>query len=119
MSQIKPGAVFGERYEIQRKIARGGMADVFLARDQLLDRPVALKVLFPELSVDPSFVERFRREVQNAAKLSHPNIVSVYDWGEDDSTYFIVMEFIDGEPLSATLREHGPMSPTNAAQIGA
>lgn len=111
--------VFGERYEIRRKIARGGMADVFLARDRLLDRPVALKVLFPELSVDPSFVERFRREAQNAAKLSHPNIVSVYDWGEDANTYFIVMEFVDGKSLSAMLRENGPLPANRAATIGA
>ena len=72
--------VFNERYELLRHIARGGMAEVYLARDQFLDRPVALKVLFPELSIDRSFVERFRREAQAAANLSHPNIVSVYDW---------------------------------------
>jgi eukaryotic-like serine/threonine-protein kinase len=110
---------FGDRYEIQSKIARGGMADVYLAQDKLLDRPVALKVLFAELSVDPSFVERFRREAQNAAKLSHPNIVSVYDWGEDASTYYIVMEYIDGRSLSTILREDGPMAAGNAAKIGA
>lgn len=110
---------YGDRYEIQRKIARGGMADVFLARDKLLDRPVALKVLFPELSTDQNFVERFRREAQNAAKLSHPNIVSVYDWGEDASTYFIVMEYVSGKSLSATLHEQGPMSPEKAAEVAA
>jgi len=74
--------VYNDRYEVLRPIARGGMAEVYLARDQLLDRPVALKVLFPELATDPSFVERFRREAQAAANLSHPNIISVYDWGE-------------------------------------
>lgn len=113
------GRIFGERYEIRRRIARGGMADVYLAQDQLLDRPVALKVLFAELSVDPSFVERFRREAQNAAKLSHPNIVSVYDWGEDDNTYYIVMEYIGGQSLSALLREEGSLPAGRAAQIGA
>src|SRR5205807_2113230 len=81
-SQSPP--IYSERYELVRRIARGGMAEVFLAHDLLLDRPVALKVLFPELSVDPSFVERFRREAQAAANLSHPNIVSVFDWGEAD-----------------------------------
>ena len=85
------------------------MAEVYRARDRLLDRPVALKVLFPELSVDRAFVERFRREAQAAANLSHPNIVPVFDWGEDTGTYFIVMEFIDGRPLSAVLRETGPL----------
>ena len=91
--------VFSERYELNHLIARGGMAEVYRAHDRLLDRPVALKVLFPELSVDRSFVERFRREAQAAANLSHPNIVPVFDWGEDTGTYFIVMEFIDGRPL--------------------
>ncbi len=113
------GRTYGERYEIQRRIARGGMADVYLAQDKLLARPVALKVLFAELSVDPSFVERFRREAQNAAKLSHPNIVSVYDWGEDDSTYYIVMEYVDGTSLAALLREGGPLKADRAATIGA
>lgn len=110
--------LYGGRYAIESKIARGGMADVFLARDQLLDRPVALKVLFPELSVDPTFVERFRREAQNAARLSHPNIVSVYDWGEDGSSYFIVMEYVTGRTLSTMLRDDGPVPVSRAALIG-
>jgi serine/threonine-protein kinase len=100
-------------------VARGGMAQVYRARDRLLDRPVALKVLFPELSVDRAFVERFRREAQAAANLSHPNIVPVFDWGEDGGTYFIVMEFIDGQPLSQALRAYGPMPAVQVARIGA
>jgi serine/threonine-protein kinase len=95
------------------------MAEVYRARDRLLDRPVALKVLFPELSVDRSFVERFRREAQAAANLSHPNIVPVFDWGEDTGTYFIVMEFIDGRPLSSILKTAGPLSPERCADVGA
>ena len=95
------------------------MAEVYRAHDRLLDRPVALKVLFPELSVDRSFVERFRREAQAAANLSHPNIVPVFDWGEDTGTYFIVMEFIDGRPLSSILKSAGPLSAERAADIGA
>jgi serine/threonine-protein kinase len=95
------------------------MAEVYRAHDRLLDRPVALKVLFPELSVDRSFVERFRREAQAAANLSHQNIVPVFDWGEDGGTYFIVMEFIDGRPLSSILRTAGPLHPDRAAEIGA
>jgi beta-lactam-binding protein with PASTA domain/tRNA A-37 threonylcarbamoyl transferase component Bud32 len=109
--------VFGNRYQIIRHIARGGMAQVYLARDLLLDRPVALKALFPELSVDEAFVERFRREAQAAANLSHPNIVSIYDWGQGDNTYYIVMEFVDGETLSARIRR-GPVPPDEAAFIG-
>src|SRR5579885_2572055 len=114
-----PQEVYNDRYEPLRLIARGGMAEVWLARDALLDRYVALKVLFPELSIDRNFVERFRREAQAAANLSHPNIVSVYDWGEADGTYFIVMEHVAGLPLSAVLREEGPLLADRAASIGA
>ncbi len=110
--------VFNERYELVRHVARGGMAQVYLAKDLLLDRPVALKVLFPELSVDRSFVERFRREAQAAANLSHPNIVSIYDWGEGEHTYFIVMEYIDGRTLAQMLRQ-GPLDADQAAGIAA
>jgi serine/threonine-protein kinase len=110
--------VFSDRYELVNHIARGGMAQVYLAKDVLLDRPVALKVLFPELSVDRAFVERFRREAQAAANLSHPNIVSIYDWGQGERTYFIVMEYIDGQTLSRLLRQ-GPLDPVRAATIGA
>jgi serine/threonine-protein kinase len=111
--------VFSERYELIHLIARGGMAEVYRAHDRLLDRPVALKVLFPELSVDRSFVERFKREAQAAANLSHTNIVPVFDWGEDSGTYFIVMEFVDGRPLSSVLKSSGPLSAERAAEIGA
>jgi eukaryotic-like serine/threonine-protein kinase len=119
MQPAETPRVFSDRYELTHLIARGGMAEVYRALDRLLDRPVALKVLFPELSVDRAFVERFRREAQAAAKLSHPNIVPVFDWGEDAGSYFIVMEFIDGRPLSAVLRETGPLEPVRAAQITA
>src|ERR1700728_3040927 len=118
MQPVTTPRVFSGRYELTHMVARGGMAQVYRARDRLLDRPVALKVLSPELSVDRAFVERFRREAQAAANLSHPNIVPVYDWGEDAGTYFIVMEFIDGRPLSAVLRDVGPLPPEQAADIG-
>src|SRR4051794_10086444 len=114
-----PEQVFTNRYQIERHLARGGMAEVYLARDLLLDRPVALKVLFPELSADPSFVERFRREAQAAANLNHPNIVSIYDWGEEGTTYFIVMEYVDGPTLRDVLRREGRLHPNRAAEIGA
>ncbi|MDQ3575489.1 MAG: Stk1 family PASTA domain-containing Ser/Thr kinase, partial [Actinomycetota bacterium] len=117
----QPATVYSDRYEILRPVARGGMAEVYLAHDQLLDRPVALKVLFPELSVDATFVARFRREAQAAASLSHPNIVPIYDWGESetDKTYFIVMEYVDGKPLSSVIRSEGTLLADRAAGIGA
>ncbi len=111
--------VFNARYELHRRIARGGMADVFLARDSLLDRPVAVKVLFPEFATDPTFVQRFRREAQAAANLSHPNIVSVYDWGEEGGTYFIVMEYVEGRSLAQLIRDEGRIEPDRAADITA
>ena len=114
-----PPPVYNGRYELSRQIARGGTAQVYLAHDLLLDRPVALKMLFPELSSDHSFVERFRREAQAAANLSHPNIVPVFDWGEADRTYYIVMEYVDGEPLSSIIRTQAPLLPTRAAAIAA
>ena len=119
MEPVQTPRIFSNRYELTHLIARGGMAQVYRARDRLLDRPVAIKVLFPELSVDRAFVERFRREAQAAANLSHPNIVPVFDWGEDGGTYFIVMEFVDGHPLSAVLRASGSLSPSRIVDIGA
>ena len=111
--------VLNDRYEIHRRLARGGMAQVYLARDRSLDRPVAVKELVPEFATDPSFVERFRREAQAAANLSHPNLVGVYDWGAQDGTYFIVMEYVDGPSLSRVLRADGPFHPRRAAEIAA
>ena len=111
--------VFTGRYQIVRHLARGGMAEVYLARDLLLDRPVALKVLFPEFATDRSFVERFRREARSAANLNHPNIVSIYDWGEEGGTYFIVMEYVDGLTLRDVIRRQGPLNASRAAEIGA
>src|ERR1700736_42893 len=119
MEPTKTPRVLSGRYELSHLVARGGMAEVYRARGRLLDRPVALKVLFPELSIDRSFVERFRREAQAAANLSHPNIVPVFDWGEDTGTYFIVMEFIDGRPLSSILKTAGPLSAERTADVGA
>ena len=106
---------YNGRYEVQRRVARGGMADVYLAKDLLLARPVAVKVLFPEFASDPSFVARIRREAQAAANLNHPNIVGVYDWGQEGGTYYIVMEFIDGRSLSEILRTQGTPPAKTAA----
>src|SRR3974390_3333119 len=117
MEPSKAPRVFSERYELNHLVARGGMAEVYRAHDRLLDRPVALKVLFPELSVDRSFVERFRREAQAAANLSHPNIVPVFHWGEEEGTYFIVMELVEGTSLAELLRDSRTLSPTKSAQV--
>ncbi|MGO9877442.1 MAG: Stk1 family PASTA domain-containing Ser/Thr kinase [Acidimicrobiia bacterium] len=113
------GQVFSNRYRIEREIAQGGMAEVYLARDQSLDRPVALKALFPEYAREPSFVERFRREAQAAANLNHPNIVAIYDWGQESGTYFIVMEYVEGRSLRDLIRSDGPLEPGQAADITA
>ena len=90
---------------------------MFLARDQLLARDVAVKVLFPEFAVDPKFVERFRREAQSAAGLTHPNIVNVYDWGRFETTYFIAMEYVEGRTLSDICRNGRQIDPSQAAEI--
>ena len=106
-----------ERYRVERSVGRGGMAEVFLARDILLDRPVALKVLFPEFANDATFVERFRREAQSAANLSHPNIVAVYDWGKVNNTYFIAMEFVQGRTLASLLSDKGKLTVNQACDV--
>ena len=109
--------VMNDRYEIEGRVGRGGMADVYLARDLLLDRPVAIKVLFPEYATDPAFVERFRREAQAAANLNHPNIVSVYDWGSTGNTYFIAMEYVQGRTLADILKRQGRLTSSQAADV--
>jgi eukaryotic-like serine/threonine-protein kinase len=109
--------VINDRYQIHKRIGRGGMADVFSARDLLLDRQVAIKVLFPEFATDANFVERFRREAQSAASLSHPNIVSVYDWGKYEGTYFIAMEEVQGRTLAEILATNKQLTAKQAAEI--
>jgi eukaryotic-like serine/threonine-protein kinase len=111
--------VFAGRYAIEQPIARGGMAEVYLGHDRVLNRSVAIKVLFQEYARDPSFVERFRREAQNAGSLTHPNIVSVYDWGQEHGTYFIVMEYVEGRSLREILRTQGRLPAMQAAGIAA
>ena len=110
--------IINDRYELHERIGRGGMADVFMARDLLLDRDVAVKILFPEHAVDPNFVERFRREAQSVAGLNHPNIVGVYDWGQTGNTYFMAMEFVKGRTLAEVLRRQGRLTARSAASVG-
>jgi eukaryotic-like serine/threonine-protein kinase len=101
--------LFDGRYRVLRKLGSGGMADVYLAEDEELGRRVAIKILNDRHANDDQFVERFRREAKNAAGLSHPNIVSIYDRGEAEGTYYIAMEFLDGRSLKEQLIARGPM----------
>src|SRR5213592_4388948 len=100
--------LFDGRYLITRKLGAGGMANVYLAEDQELGRRVAIKILNERHANDEQFVERFRREAKNAAALSHPNIVSIYDRGEAEGTYYIAMEFLDGRTLKELVVSRGP-----------
>ena len=102
------GTVFDGRYRIVRKLGTGGMADVYLAEDQELGRRVAIKILNDRHAADDQFVERFRREAKNAAGLSHPNIVSIYDRGEAEGTYYIAMEYLSGRSLKELIVSRGP-----------
>ena len=102
------GTVFDGRYRIIRKLGAGGMADVYLAEDQELGRNVAIKILNDRHAADDSFIERFRREAKNAAGLSHPNIVSIYDRGEAEGTYYLAMEYLEGRSLKELIVSRGP-----------
>ncbi len=101
------GTLFAGRYRIARKLGGGGMADVYLAEDQELGRRVAVKMLHGRYANDEQFVERFRREATHAAGLSHPNIVSIFDRGESEGSYFIVMEYVEGRTLKELIRSRG------------
>jgi serine/threonine-protein kinase len=102
------GTLFAGRYRVTRKLGGGGMADVYLAEDQELGRRVAVKILHNRYVNDVQFVERFRREATHAAGLSHPNIVAIFDRGEVDGSYFIVMEYVEGRTLKELIRSRGP-----------
>src|SRR4051812_46979258 len=102
------GTVFDGRYRVLRKLGAGGMANVYLAEDMELGRNVAIKILDERHASDEQFVERFRREAKNAAGLSHPNIVSIYDRGEAEGTYYIAMEYLDGKTLKELINKRGP-----------
>ena len=105
------------RYELLEKIGDGGMATVYRARCTLLDRIVAVKILKEEYAQDIVLVQKFKSEAQAAARLSHPNIVNVYDVGEDNGFHFIVMEYVEGTNLKEYIREKGPLTPDEAVRI--
>lgn len=109
--------LLGNRYELIERIGDGGMAEVYRAHDKMLDRFVAVKILHPQFTSDEAFVKRFRREAQGAAKLSHPNIVSIYDVGDCDGKYYIVMEYVKGETLKDKIKREGPLPINTALQI--
>jgi serine/threonine protein kinase len=105
------------RYRVERTLGQGGMAAVYLAHDAELERPVAIKVLAEHLASDEAFRERFLREARMAAKLSHPNVVHVYDQGDEDGVPFIVMEYVDGTTLGDELRRSGPFPPARVVDL--
>ncbi len=117
MPELSDGTMIDDRYHVLSRLGTGGMAEVYLAEDQQLGRKVALKLLHRRFSEDPDFVERFRREAQSAAGLQHPNVVSVYDRGAYDGTYYIAMEYLAGPSLKQLIRQDAPMEPLRAIDI--
>ncbi len=112
------GRVFNNRYQITERIGIGGMAEVYRAQDNVLGRLVAVKVMLPQYAADPNFTQRFRQEAAAAANLQCPYIVNVYDWGQDDGTYYIVMEFVRGSDLKTAIVQRGAINQRKVAEIG-
>ena len=112
------GRTLNDRYEITERVGLGGMAEVYRANDKVLGRMVAVKVMLPQYAADPTFTKRFRQEAASAAKLQSPYIVSIYDWGLDGETYYIVMEFLRGTDLKTAIQERGFINQRKAAEIG-
>src|SRR6476469_2836362 len=116
--QAVVGELIAGRYELEELVGSGGMSNVFRAHDELLDRRVALKILHEQFTRDDDYVERFRHEARAVAQLSHPNIVTVIDRGEQDGRQFIVFEFVDGENLKELVERRGPLPVREAIEIG-
>ena len=114
---IIKGQKIDGRYQIIRTIGEGGMANVYLAYDTILERDVAVKVLRGDLASDEKFVKRFQREAKAASSLNHPNIVEMYDVGEDDGNYFIVMEYVNGKTLKNLIKKRGALSLSETIDI--
>jgi serine/threonine protein kinase len=119
MSQVGSGLprLLAERYELSQQVATGGMTSVWRGHDRVLGRDVVVKVLHPELAADPSFRARFHEEAVNAARLTHPNIVALYDTGEQGAIAYIVMELVNGPTLREAIGRHGPLPPSRAARL--
>ena len=112
------GRILDGRYRLGSLLGVGGMARVYLASDRVLERPVAVKVLSPPYAQDPVFVERFRREARGAARLSHPNIVAVFDSGSDAEEHYLVMEYVAGQSLAELLADQGRLAPGGLPSLG-
>lgn len=117
MMNVMIGRRLNDRYKILKLIGSGGMANVYLARDMILDRDVAVKMLRMDYSNDPDFLRRFQREAYSVTSLSHPNIVSSYDVGEEDGLHYIVMEYVEGETLKEYIQSHTPIKPKEVLRI--
>jgi serine/threonine-protein kinase len=117
MNRLQRGFVLGGRYVLGDRIASGGMAEVWAATDDTLQREVAVKVMRPDMNHDEVFAARFREEALHAASLLHTNIATVFDYGEDDGLAFLVMERVEGSPLSQIIREEGPQSPDRVTAV--
>ncbi|MBK7721855.1 MAG: serine/threonine protein kinase [Austwickia sp.] len=113
----EPGTTYGGRYRLLSRIAVGGMGEVWRATDQVLGRTVAIKLLGSALAAQPGFAQRFREEARHTAMLGHPNIAQVYDYGEDGGAAWLVMELVEGKPLSQILRDEGALSPERTVSI--
>ena len=111
------GHLVDGRYEVVRKLARGGMATVYLAHDLRLTRTVAIKIMHDNLGSDADFVSRFDREARSAARLSHPNVVAVFDQGTDSGRPYIVMEYVEGSTLRHVITRESPMPPQRALDL--
>jgi len=114
---LSEGTILGDRYTLTERIAVGGMGEVWAATDTVLGRTVAVKLLHPGLSQESDFVERFRAEARHTAALHHPNIATVFDYGEDDGTAYLVMELVVGQPLSQIIAERAPLSAQETTAI--
>ena len=110
--------VLGGRYRLGSVLGQGGMAVVYRAEDLTLGRTVAVKVLREQLGTEPEFLERFRREARAAARLNHPNIIAVYDVGQDGPSNYIVMEYVEGTDLRDQIREHEALPPDRLVDLG-
>jgi len=110
--------ILGGRYRVTEKVGAGGMADVYKAIDETLGRTVAVKVMHTKYASDPTFTQRFRQEAQAAANLQSPNIVNIYDWGQEGNFYYIVMEYVRGTDLKSIIRQKGPLTSRQVAEIG-
>ena len=117
MSEFEAGDIIDGRYRVLYRLGAGGMADVYLAQDEQLDRQVAIKLLHRRFAEDPGFVERFRREAQAAASLQHPNVVSVFDRGTFGGTYYIAMENLEGRTLKQLIRDEAPLETVRAIDL--